>query len=108
MDIFTKHISTWLITSFISLLTIFSDKLLERIRFSLNRANARIKYYEELAKDLSSYIFYAEIYLERFERNEDDDPEDLGNIADAINSSMTKLRTYEYVYKSWISKYWRE
>jgi hypothetical protein len=35
----------------------FSDKILGRIRFSPNRADLRIKYFEELALDLSTYMY---------------------------------------------------
>ena len=56
MQIVLDHIGAWLVTTAVALLTIFWDRLLARIRFQLNRADLRVKQYEELAQDLSRYI----------------------------------------------------
>jgi hypothetical protein len=90
----------------VALLTIFSDKILERIRFRLNRVDLRTKYFEELATDLSTYLFYAEIFHERYQKGWATDPEDLARIGDAINGAITTLRQKEYVYRAWVRKYW--
>jgi hypothetical protein len=107
MELFTDHIGTWLTTSIIALITIFSDKIIERIRLAINKADLRIKYYEELAIDLSSYIFWSEVYLERFENEWTEDIDDLEKIAGELNTAMTTLRKKEFVYKSWVNKYWK-
>src|SRR5437870_793358 len=107
MNFVTDHIGTWLITSIVTLLTIFSDKIIERIRLAINKADLRVKYFEELAIDLSTYIFWAEVYLERFENEWTDDNDDLEALAGELNVAMTTLRKKEYVYKSWVNKYWK-
>ena len=56
MHIITDNLVAWLAATIVALLTVFSDKILERIRFSLNRADLRVKYFEELAVDLSTYV----------------------------------------------------
>jgi hypothetical protein len=106
MNIITEHLVAWLITVFITILTVFSDKIIERIRFGINKADLRIKYFEELATDLSRYIFWTDVYLERFEKNWTDDKDDLAGIAGELNTAMVTLREKEYVYKSWVTKYW--
>jgi DNA-binding Lrp family transcriptional regulator len=58
MDIISNNVGTWLAAVTVALLTIFSDKILGRIRFSLNRADLRVKYFEQLATDLSTYVFW--------------------------------------------------
>lgn len=107
MSFLTDHLATWLVTSTIALLTIFSDKIVERIRLAINKADLRVKYYEELAMDLSSYIFWSEVYLERFEKGWTEDSEDLSSVAGELNEATVTLRKKEYVYKSWVKKYWR-
>jgi len=75
--IFTENIGTWMATLTVTFITIFFDKILEKIRFSLNRADLRTKYFEEMATEFSTYLFWVSIYQERFERGWTDDPEDL-------------------------------
>src|SRR5258705_9918565 len=106
MDIISNNVGTWAAGLMVTLLTIFSDKILGRIRFSLNRANVRVKYFEQLATDLSTYVFWVEVYCERFQRGWTDDLQDLEQIAGELNTAMTNLRKKEYVYLSWVHKYW--
>jgi|SRR6185436_1793401 len=108
MDIFKEHFGTWLTTLIVGLLTVFSDKIIERVRLGINRANLRIKYFEELAIDLSTYVFWAEVYLERFEKGWDEDPDDLKAVGGELNLAMITLRKKEFVYKSWVNRYWKE
>ncbi|HKM86399.1 MAG TPA: hypothetical protein VJW96_09340 [Terriglobales bacterium] len=108
MHIISDNIGAWLAATVVALMTVFSDKLLERIRFKLNRADLRTKYFEELAMDLSSYIFFAELFCERHQRKWANDPDDMGAIGGEVNEAVTILRKKEYVYRSWIRKYWDE
>jgi hypothetical protein len=106
VNIITKNVGAWLAATIVAFLTIFSDKILERIRFRLNRADLRTKYFEELAIDLSTYLFYSELFHERHQRGWADDPEDMDAIGGAINGAVTTLRKKEYVYRAWVRKYW--
>lgn len=106
MNIITDNLGAWLGATIVAFLTIFSDVILERIRTRLNRANLRAKYFEELAIDLSTYLFYAEIFEERYRRGWTRDQADLVAVAGAINGAITTLRKKEYVYRSWATKYW--
>jgi hypothetical protein len=108
VQIVLDHIGTWLVATAVALLTIFSDRLLARIRFQLNRADLRVKQYEELAQDLSTYTFWVEVYQERYARGWTDDPDDLTAVADKMNEAMVALRTKQYVYWSWVKTYWGE
>ena len=105
-NIITNNVGVWLATTIVALLTIFSDKILERIRFQLNRADLRTKYFEELAVDLSTYLFYTELFHERYQKGWANDPEDLAGIGGEINGAVTTLRKKEYVYRAWVKKYW--
>jgi hypothetical protein len=100
------HIETWIAITLVALLTIFSDKILGRIRLRINRADLRVKYFEQLATDLSTYIFWVEVLHERHAKGWMDDPEDIGSIVGELNGAFTTLRIKEYVYRSWVRKYW--
>jgi hypothetical protein len=58
-----------------------------------------------LALDLSSYIFWAEVYHERFQKGWTSDPEDLSAVAGELNVAMVTWRKKEYVYRSWVRRY---
>jgi hypothetical protein len=107
-NIIAHNVGAWLAATVVALLTVFSDKILERIRFRLNRADLRTKYFEQLAKDLSTYLFYSELFHERYQKGWADDPEDLERIGGAINGAITTLRENEYIYRAWVRKYWGE
>jgi len=107
MHVFVNNVGAWLAATVVGLLTIFSDKILGRIRFALNRADLRVKYFEELAVDLSTYMFFAELFHERYVRGWTDDPDDLGAVGGEVNEAVTTLRKKEYVYRSWVRRYWK-
>jgi len=108
MSVIYDHLGTWLATTVVAFLTIFSDKIAERIRFSLNRADLRVKYFEKMAVDLSTYLFWVEMLLERYEKDWDEDIDDFNEIVSEYNIALTTLRSMEFVYRSWIKKYWKE
>ena len=107
MSIILQHIGAWLVATGIAILTIFSDKIVARIKLHVNRADLLTKYFEELAVDLSTYIFWVEVFHERYQRGWATDPEDMGSIGGEINGAVTTLRKKEYVYRAWVRKYWR-
>ena len=106
MNIIGDKLGVWLATIIVALLTIFSDKILERIRFRLNVADLRTKYFEELAVNLSTYLFWSEIYHERHQKRWADNPDDMAAIGGNINAAVTTLTTKEYVYRAWVRRYW--
>ena len=106
MNIIGDKLGVWLATIVVALLTIFSDKILERIRFRLNVADLRTKYFEELAVNLSTYLFWSEIYHERHQKRWADNPDDMAAIGGNINAAVTTLTTKEYVYRAWVRRYW--
>ncbi len=106
MNIISDNLAAWLAATLIALLTIFSNRILERIRFSLNRADLRVKYFEDLALDLSAYVFWVEVFHESYQKKWTADPADLSGIIGELNTAMITLRSKEYVYRSWINRYW--
>ncbi len=107
METFVTHLETWLILLVVSLLTVFSDKLLGRIRFALNRADLRSKYYEELALDLCTFVFFADLFHVRYLRGEQDGG-DMEAVRGEVNSAYVNLKTKEFVYRSWVRRYWND
>jgi len=97
--------STWLVAFLIGILGLFSGRITESLKFSLNRADLRTKQYEQLATDVSSYIFSAELTTEYIEHNWTTKAA-LSDLIKEYNTSITTLRKNEFVYSAWIKKYW--
>ena len=89
----------------IAVLGAFSSYITESIKFALNRANLRVKQYEELAADLSAYIFWAELNTEFIEHDWTTKPT-MSELVKGYNDSLVMVRKKEFVYLSWIRKYW--
>ncbi len=104
---FRTQFLAWFIGFMIAILTVFSNNIVENIKFSVNKANQRIKFYEELSSDLSEYIFIAEINIEFLEKGWTTEPSLSLNIRE-YNDSVTKLRKKEYVYLSWLKHFWKD
>jgi hypothetical protein len=105
LETFKSQAATWFIGAVIAILTVFSGKIVESLKFSLNRANLRTKNYEQLSQDLSEFVFMAELNHEFLENDWTTKPTLTGLLND-YNDSKTKVRKSEFVYRSWISKYW--
>jgi len=97
--------ATWLVAFFVAMLTVFSGYITESIKFALNRADLRTKQYEELATEISQYIFSAELNTEFIEHNWTT-KDTLKDLNTEYNASITALRKKEFVYEAWIKKYW--
>ena len=102
-----EHLETWVALTMVALLTVFSDKIIGRIRRALNRADLRSKYFEELAADLSSFVFYADLFHLRHVRGEAHF-EDVPSIGEEVNVAYVTLKKKEYVYRSWVRRYWTQ
>jgi hypothetical protein len=97
--------ATWLVAFLIAILGLFSSRITESIKFSLNRADLRTKQYEELASEVSQYIFSAELNAE-FIQNDWTTKQTMTELLKEYNKSITTLRKKEFMYLSWIQKYW--
>ena len=107
MNLIVGHLQTWFALFLVAILTVFSDKIVGRVRFALNRADLRSKYYEQLALDLSTFVFYSDLFHVRRVRGESHFG-DLGAIGGQVNESFVTLKTNEYVYRSWVRRYWSD
>jgi hypothetical protein len=96
-----KGMGAGLAAALVAVITVFSDRIVGRIRLAMNRADLRAKQYEEMALDLSDFVFHAELQYEFHEA---------GWNANAItkdyNKSITTLRGKEFVYRSWVRRFW--
>src|SRR6185436_5688952 len=64
---FKTQTATWVVAFLIGILTLFSGRITESVKFALNRADLRTKQHEELATEISAYIFSAELNAEFIE-----------------------------------------
>jgi hypothetical protein len=106
MHFIYENLGIWVATTIVALLTIFSDKILGRIRFSLNKADSRAKYFEEMAERLSTFVYWAELFYEGFATNRYENEEYYAGLSGSIDVAVTELLTREYVYRSWMKSYW--
>lgn len=107
LDSLRTQFITWVVGIIIAILGLFSGQIVESIKFSLNKADYRSKYYEELAVDFSQYLFRSEILHEFLEENWTTKPT-LTSIVKQYNDAIREIRKKEYVYLSWIDRYWEE
>jgi hypothetical protein len=97
--------ATWFVALLITILTLFSSRLTESIKSALNRADLRTRQYEELATEISEYIFAVELTVEFIEKDWTT-KESLTELIKNYNQSITTLRKKEFVYLAWLRKYW--
>jgi hypothetical protein len=97
--------ATWFVAFLISIFGLFSGRITESVKFALNRADLRTKQYEELATEISRYIFSAELNTEFLEHHWTT-KKTLTDLVTEYNTSITALRKKEFVYAAWIQKYW--
>lgn len=100
--------ATWFVGLVLALLGVFSGRLVETVKFALNRADLRTKYYEQLAIDLSSFVFAVNRLTKVYYGSSWASDDDKSAIATAYNETMNKLCGQEYVYLSWLQHYWNE
>jgi hypothetical protein len=100
--------ATWFVGVVLALLGVFSGRLVETVKFALNRADLRTKYYEQLAVDLSSFVFAVNRLTKVYYGSSWASDEDKNAMAEAYNEAMVKLCSQEYVYLSWLQHYWNE
>ena len=54
---FATQAGAWFVGLVLAVLGSFSARIVENVKFGLNRADARAKYYEEMAVDISHFVF---------------------------------------------------
>lgn len=105
LESFKTRTATWLVTFMLGVLGLFSGYITESIRFSLNRADLRTKQYDELATEISQYIFFAELSTE-FIESSSTTKTTLTSVVEDYNTHILSMRKNEFVYIAWIHKYW--
>lgn len=97
--------ATWFVGVVISILAIFSSEITEYVKVALNSADFRSQYYNELAVNLSEFNFDAELVVEYLDKGWTE-AEAMTPLLTDYNASITNLRKKEYVYLSWVGRYW--
>jgi hypothetical protein len=99
------EVAKWGVPLVGGLVAVFFTPLVEAIKLRLNKVELRVKQYEEFAKDLSTFIFEAELQHE-FLSATWATTESLNEITESYNAAITSLRAKEIVYLSWAERYW--
>jgi hypothetical protein len=58
---FKSQTATWVVGFLIAIISVFSSKIVENIKFAINKEDLRSKYYEELVSDVSEFRFESEL-----------------------------------------------
>ncbi len=97
--------ATWLVAFLLGILGLFSGQITESVKFALNRADLRTTQYDELATEISQYIFSAELNTELI-GSSSTTKDTLKKVVGEYNTYILTLRKKEFVYAAWIQKYW--
>jgi hypothetical protein len=104
-DLAKEQAGTLIVGFFVSVFAVFSANITDRIKFALNTADLRTKYFEEFAENLSAFDFEAELVVE-YLGDGFTDLDSWTSFTKEYNPLITTLRTKEYVYLAWIGRYW--
>ena len=105
VNVALTEVAKWGVPLIGGLVAVFFTPLIDTLKLRLNRVELRVKQYEEFAKDLSSYVFEAEIQHE-FRSSTWASSEDMTEVIRSYNLAITTLRSKEIVYLSWAERYW--
>lgn len=97
----STEIIKWAVPVVGALIAVFFTPLIEFLKLRLNRAEMRIKQYEEFARDISAFVFQAELQHEFLTAGWNQE-----NITKNYNGAITDLRSKELIYLSWAKRYW--
>jgi hypothetical protein len=103
---FADQAGAWFVGIILAILGLFPARLVEKIRFALNRADARAKYYEEMAIDISHFVFVIDRLVKVYFGSTWASDDDKSAIALEYNEVMNTLSRKEYVYRSWVQRFW--
>lgn len=103
---FASQAGAWFVGLVLAVLGAFSARIVEKVKFALNRADARAKYYEEMAVDISHFVFIIDRLVNVYYGSRWASDEDKGAIAAEYNEVMNKISRKEYVYRSWLQRFW--
>jgi hypothetical protein len=103
---FASQAGAWFVGLVLAVLGAFSTRIVEKVKFALNRADARAKYYEEMAVDISHFVFIIDRLVKVYYGSRWASDEDKSAIAGEYNEVLNKIARKEYVYRSWLRRFW--
>jgi hypothetical protein len=96
----------WIVSAVIAVFGVFSNRIAEKLKYSLNRADLNAKYYEEFAEALSLFVLSIDRYINVYAKGTWASDDDKAAIASMYNSAANTLWKKEYVYYSWVHRHW--
>lgn len=103
---FAEQSGAWAVSIVLTFLGLFSARIVESIKFALNRADVRVKYFEKMATEISHFVFIINRLTLVYHGSTWASPEDKDAIATEYNTVMNAISRNEYVYLSWLRHYW--
>lgn len=106
-DTFRERLGTLLIGLLVAIFGVFSDNIIETLKFAINKADLRVERYETFSRDLSNHIFSVELMQEYLQEGWTTTDGIVPILLD-YNKSIMLLRKKEYVYRTVFHRYWDE
>jgi hypothetical protein len=106
-DTLRERLGTLLIGILVAIFGVFSDKIVDTVKFAINKADLRVERYETFSQDLSNHIFLVELMQEYLHEGWTTKDGVVPILLD-YNKSITLLRKKEYVYRTVFHRYWDE
>jgi hypothetical protein len=101
-----EHAGTWFVGLVLAVLGVFSDRIVGRLRFALNRADLRAKCYEEMAESISHFVFLIDRMVNVYYGSTWVTDKGKSAIASEYDAITNEIMRKEYVYQSWMKRYW--
>jgi len=98
--------ATWFVGVVLALFGVFSGRLVESVKFAVNRADLRTKYYEEMAEGISHFVFIIDRIIRVSLESSWASDEANNEISSEYNEVMNQISRKEYVYFSWMQHFW--
>ncbi|NER91545.1 hypothetical protein [Moorena sp. SIO3A2] len=94
-----------MVTSMIGLVAFSADKIVENIKFAANRADQQISNYNQLAINLSNYMFRTELVVKFYSKGWTR-KSSLEKVGEPYNNAIIQLRKREYVNLALVHRLW--
>ncbi|NEQ81639.1 MAG: hypothetical protein F6K26_15705 [Moorea sp. SIO2I5] len=105
--ILTEKMGALMVTAMIGLVAFSSDKIVEHIKFAGNRADQQISNYNQLATDLSDYMFRTELLVKFYSKGWTRKSA-LEKVGEPYNDAIIQLRKREYVNLALVHRLWKK
>ena len=97
--------ATWFSAVVIATVAALVPQITESVKLNINRSDLRSQLYENLASDLSEYLFYCQSFMELLESGVTQ-KESLDQVIPDYNRAVVEISKKEFVYGAQLNRAW--